>query len=448
LIVTLFYGTDGEWVMWTPQGYYTGSPGADRIVGWQINKGPDNAADYVTAEQLRNQFNRPDIVTKAIRVASAEEAVRNSEGTQFRLQDLLAHPAPHLRIVSPAPGSTINGASIKVKIALDAPPDPVTRIRITVNTRLYDDRVADYPTDFAPGEHEIQVPVAKGKNTIVITVYNKTGWSNAQDGTFTLMNETAGALDKRDTLYILAVGVTKYPKASPLYQDLNFAGSDALAFTDEMKRRLGPLHEKVAPAIVLVNKEEGQNDGEPDREHIINAIENLRLQAKTTDTVAIFLSGHGDNDDGPHYRFLPTDAAQAAGRIRGSTVVSWADIQDEIEIVKGLRLLFVDTCHSGNAYNALLKNQAYHADVLAYSSAGPDQLAYEGDGHGFFTQAILEGLRGKALNGEGRVDTETLSAYMKKRVIELAKSRVPPMNQTPEFTKGRDAEIYPLATPN
>src|SRR5207249_2165927 len=37
LFVTLFRGTDGEWVMWTPQGYYTGSPGADKIVGWQIN---------------------------------------------------------------------------------------------------------------------------------------------------------------------------------------------------------------------------------------------------------------------------------------------------------------------------------------------------------------------------------------------------------------------------
>ena len=54
LIVTLFHGSDGEWVMWTPQGYYTGSPGADKIVGWQINKGPENAADYVGADQLRD----------------------------------------------------------------------------------------------------------------------------------------------------------------------------------------------------------------------------------------------------------------------------------------------------------------------------------------------------------------------------------------------------------
>ena len=30
LLVTLFHGRDGEWVMWTPQGYYTGSTGARR----------------------------------------------------------------------------------------------------------------------------------------------------------------------------------------------------------------------------------------------------------------------------------------------------------------------------------------------------------------------------------------------------------------------------------
>ena len=28
LLVTLFRGADGEWVMWTPQGFYAASPGA------------------------------------------------------------------------------------------------------------------------------------------------------------------------------------------------------------------------------------------------------------------------------------------------------------------------------------------------------------------------------------------------------------------------------------
>jgi hypothetical protein len=51
LIVTLFNS-------WTPQGYYTGSPGADKIVGWQINKGPDQLPDYVGADQLRQRVAR------------------------------------------------------------------------------------------------------------------------------------------------------------------------------------------------------------------------------------------------------------------------------------------------------------------------------------------------------------------------------------------------------
>jgi hypothetical protein len=59
LIVTIFRGENGEWVIWTPQGYYMGSPGADKIIGWQINKGPNKAADYVTAEQLPQVFEPP-----------------------------------------------------------------------------------------------------------------------------------------------------------------------------------------------------------------------------------------------------------------------------------------------------------------------------------------------------------------------------------------------------
>jgi len=140
LIVTVFDGEDGEWVIWTPQGYYVGSPGADKLIGWQINRGPNKAADYVTAEQLRKYLNRPDIVAKAIQLASAEEAVRTSYGTEFKLSDLLARPAPELQILSPAADAFVTApGSIAVKIALSPTPDLVTRIRIQVNGRQLED---------------------------------------------------------------------------------------------------------------------------------------------------------------------------------------------------------------------------------------------------------------------------------------------------------------------
>ncbi len=447
LLVTIFRGTDGEWVMWTPQGYYAGSPGADKIVGWQINRGADKAADYVTAEQLRKHLNRPDIVAKAIQLASAEEAVRTSYGTEFKLSDLLAQPAPRLRILSPAADSTVNAAGgIAVKIALDATPDPVTRIRIQVNGRQLDDFLPESGPKFEPGELQFNVPLAKGKNTVVITALNEIGWSKVQDGTLTLTNESAGGLDKRGTLYLLAIGVSKYPGIKGLCGskptcDLDYTGADAIAFADSVEAKLGALHEKTVRRV-LVN--EGKSDGAPTAANVIDAL-GILGRAQPNDTVAVFLAGHGLND-GPNYRFVPTDAAIADGIIRPSSVVPWYAIEEAIDRAKGRRLLFIDTCHSAGAYNERLGNAAYYANILAYSSARWDQLAWESPqlGHGFFTEAIVEGLSGKAAGGTGgQVDTLQLNGYLQTRVHELAKAIG--QEQDPQFFKGRDAEVYTLA---
>jgi WD40 repeat protein len=40
LLVTLFQGSDGEWVMWTPQGFYEASREGGKLIAWQLNKGP------------------------------------------------------------------------------------------------------------------------------------------------------------------------------------------------------------------------------------------------------------------------------------------------------------------------------------------------------------------------------------------------------------------------
>jgi uncharacterized caspase-like protein len=110
------------------------------------------------------------------------------------------------------------------------------------------------------------------------------------------------------------------------------------------------------------------------------------------------------------------------------------------EAAKGRRLLLVDTCHSGNAYNPRLGNAAYHANIIAYAAARFDQEALEDEslGHGLFTYAFVEGLT------TGRdLSTKDLADYTLKRVGELAKA----LNgeQEPQYFKGRDAADYILA---
>src|SRR5262249_34953303 len=143
--------------------------------------------------------------------------------------------------------------------------------------------------------------------------------------------------------------------------------------------------------------------------------------------------------------FLATNAAWERGFLRGSTVVPWHALQEAIESAKGRRFLFVDTCHSANAYNARLGNAAYHANIIAYAAATFDQEALDDPalGHGLFTYAVVEVLEGKAaLRTKGQISSKDLADYVTKRVDDLARA----MNarQDPQYFKGHDAEDYVL----
>jgi uncharacterized caspase-like protein len=159
----------------------------------------------------------------------------------------------------------------------------------------------------------------------------------------------------------------------------------------------------------------------------------------------LFIAGHGSNE-GPDYRFLPTNVEWVGGMLRGSTVVPWQVLQGAVEAAKGRRMLFVDTCHSGGAYNQRLGNSAYHANIVAYTAARFDQEAIEDTklGHGLFTYAVVEGLEGRGDVGARRqLSTKDLAEYIRARVGALA--RAANGEQEPQYFKGRDAEDFVLA---
>jgi uncharacterized caspase-like protein len=172
----------------------------------------------------------------------------------------------------------------------------------------------------------------------------------------------------------------------------------------------------------------------------------LLRQAEETDTVVVFIAGHGFND-GPNYRFLPTNAERLGDTFRGATVVPWYALQEAVETTKGKRILFIDTCHSGNAYNQTLSNAAYHDNIIAYTAARFDQEALEdsGLGHGLFTLAVVEGLEGKgSLAAHKQISTKELADYVIQRVERMAKEQN--QEQEPQYFRGRDAEDYILAS--
>lgn len=438
LLVTLFNGSDGEWVLWTPQGYYTGSPGADRMIGWQINKGADKLPDYVRAEQVRQHLYRPDIVERAIVLASAAQAVHEAAGTAFKIADLLDRPIPRFRIVSPTAGSIARGGRTQLRIVVGPTPDPIKVVSVQVNGRQISDMVPDNSGSGTQPGYSLDVPLANGSNEIRVSAVNAIG---EKTEVITLRHEGEGALDQRGTLYLLAVGVDKYVAAKGVLPQLRFSSADAGAFADAMVRRLGPLHDKV----VLTLLTNGSNaTALPTAANIRDALDKLR-SARETDTVVVFLAGHGTND-GPNYRFLPMDAEPLPDGWRSNSAVAWYELEEVLQSAKGRRLLFVDTCHAGNAYNQRIGNTSYHANIIAYSSARWDQQALERAdlGHGLFTYAVVEGIDGAAdVAHEHVIRTKELYEFVVKRVEGLAKEFR--MTQEPQYFKGRDAEDYVLA---
>ena len=65
-----------RWVLWTSSGYYDASPGAEELIGWHVNNGAEQAADFFPISKFRRDYYRPDVVAKALETLDEAEAIK------------------------------------------------------------------------------------------------------------------------------------------------------------------------------------------------------------------------------------------------------------------------------------------------------------------------------------------------------------------------------------
>ena len=404
LIVTLYVGIDGEWVMWTPQGFYIGSPGGGELIGWQVDRGPDKAAEYVRGQQLREYLNRPDIVERAIVLASAKAAVGELSPNTPTPEQILSLGRPPVVALLDGDLEAASGHGVII-VGLNENELPVESIDVWVNDRKVTTRAVDLPatvgTRAGIGYTAIQVPLFTNDNVVRVIATNEVGSSDQSDHALSIkiFHRGEGALDKRGTLFVLAVGVDRYPGLPQQCSgpggscDLRFAGRDADGFMTTAEKEMAAAHEHVVP-IVLANGKGA--DHEPTKANIEAALKRLETEAGANDTVAFFFAGHGTNRRGSFY-FLPTDAADGDDA-RAGNFLDWGIVQRAINNVNGRRLLFIDTCHAANSYNQRLLEEARVNRFFAFAAAKGEQSALEEPTleHGQFTYALIKGLTGEA----------------------------------------------------
>jgi WD40 repeat protein len=435
-VLTLFVNAKTrEWVLWTPQGYYASSVTGDQNIGWQLNKGWEQAGEFVTAAQLKKHFYRPDVIKRAFDLADADAAVREAGLSGFKLADLTNHTPPKFRIADPGNKSRADRSPVPVKLELAATDDPVTGFDVKVNGRQVTPRaVRDLPLTTESQIRALNIPLEKGENHIQVTAHNGVG-DSVQDLLVYLDRE--GVLDKKGKLFVLAIGVDKYPKFDSIHW-LHYAAADARLLLDTLTNKAGPLHTEVRAKLLVTG-----GDTPPTKANIEDALLFFH-DAGPDDTVVLFLAGHGENE-GADYLFMPEDAEEVDAKyFRPSTVVKWSVLQQALQDAQGKRIMFVDTCHSGGAHNQRLIKDAADANIVVFSATNSVTEAQEDAklGHGIFTYALAEGLNGKAdLMNKGAVNITALYTFVYDEVKNLSNDE-----QIPAF-HGDFSENFVLAKP-
>jgi hypothetical protein len=415
-IISLFVQTKArEWVLWTPEGYYTSSVAGDQYVnlGFLVTKGSEQ--EFLAPAQLkklRKQFYRPDVVKRAFELADAGSAAREAGLSAPTFAELTDHTPPEFVVIDPKSGTHEQQSPAAVTLDVTTTNDPVTGFDVLVNgrqTTTRDVRDLDKPITEA-GARKLNIPLEPGENHVQVTAHNAIG-DSVQD---LLIYLDRGGVVSEGKLFILAIGVDKFPKLGPKYS-LNYAGADAGLIVETLASKARSLHTGVKIEMLV---SDGANP--PTRANIIDALDMFR-EAGPEDTVILFLAGHGVNE-GPDYLFLPEDADDKDGHWRLSSMVRWLDLQRALQTTQGRRIMFVDTCHSGGAYNPRLIKDAADANIIVFSATDEVTLAQERGalGHGVFTYALAKGISGEAdVFKRGTINILPLAGYVSDTVKQI-----------------------------
>lgn len=156
---------------------------------------------------------------------------------------------------------------------------------------------------------------------------------------------------------------------------------------------------------------------------VIESLRDIFENASATDTIFVYLAGHGVESDGSYY-FVAYDSKNS------ETSVPLSEIKSLFDATRSRRaFLWLDFCHSGG----ILARGSTPDDMTTVKRAigvvrgegkvivaacTRSQSSYESSelGHGFFTHALLRGLKGEAKSAQGEVTAHSLYEFIDHQV--------------------------------
>ena len=432
-----------RWVAWTPTGYYMASPGGEDLIGWHLNRGWTQEADFFPASRFSARFNRTDIVQLVLKTRDEAEAVRQANEKAKRRAEtgtVAAALPPIVSIVSPAADGKFSGDSVELTFSVRSPSGlPVDRVDALIDGRPVETRgvtPAASQTANASGEtRHLTIPAPA--HDFELALIARSGALVGEAARVRLVYAGAPPIDPaavlKPKLYAVTIGVSAYDDPD---LRLGYAADDARGFAEVLQKQKGGLYGDVQIKTIV--------DGAATRTSVVEALQWLEEQVTSRDFGVVLIAGHGVTDEKQRYWFLPVDASMQHLR---TSAVSQDEIQRTMGALAGKAILFLDTCHANAAVaggvtsrgpvdmNSVINEFAKTENgVVTFASSQGRETSQESAawGHGAFTKALIEGLGGKAdLLHNGSITVSELDAYIAERVKALTEGRQHPVMSRP-----------------
>ncbi len=433
-LVSLFFAGE-DWVAWTPQGYYAASPGGERLMGWQVNNGPNQLASFYPAVRFRKQFYRPDVIKLLLQTGSVAGALE-AAGSSGELTTVRENLPPRVEILSPQSAHS-STASEEITIRIQATQTgrhPVTELQLLVDGRPLDGRGGivrlDEPQQSVT--HSFHVPLIPGvEHSIQARADNGVSYGLSKE--ILVSYESPNTETRLPSLYVLAIGVSDYHQQD---LQLTYADDDARRLADTFTQRAAGLYAKVETNVVV--------DKDASRRGILTGLSWLKKQMTQHDVGVLFYSGHGAKDEVGDFYLLPCDVDTHEPLALSG--VPDAQVKSLLQSTPGRLIVMLDACHAGSLGGDRRKNSTALTDdlvrdlanddygiVIMASSTGREfSLESPDNQNGMFTLALCEGLEGRAdSNHDSHIYFNELDLYVTERVKQLTDGKQHPVTAKP-----------------
>ncbi|WP_169400730.1 caspase family protein [Desulfobacter curvatus] len=443
-LLALFPHRDGKrWVAWTPEGFYQASAGGEDLIGWHLNHGSQETPEFFGASRFRDQFYRPDVVSRVLETLDVKEAlaladrVRGKKTIIKAVEDILP---PVITILSPAAGTETTSKNLVLFYKAESSTDDIIDVTPRVGDRpakvlehVFEKGKDKQGRDMMMGNITVEVP----PEDVVVSLIARNRHGDSEPADFT--TNWAGRKDwYKPNLYVLAIGVSCYDQK---HLKLNYAAKDAADFVNAMKKQEGGLYKKVMCRLVVSDKtrKDATQNG------ILDGLDWIEHETTSRDVAMVFLSGHGVNDTEGNYNFLPQNGDPCRLHRTG---INDHDFKKFLSNIPGKTVLFFDSCRSGNVRMDVAKgDQQADVDkfaneladagsgVIVFSSSTGKQLSFEKKEleNGVFTEALLEGIEGRAdFYKDWHISIAELEVYLTERVKELTNGDQKPVSAKPK----------------